>query len=110
MKRLTATVLLVVALGCGGGGEPDAAEAAGAIDRETFIAAWVELRTAALVNGEGTLAPADRDRVLSGLGITEDDLLQFADLRGGDVEYMRGVWDEVERRLAPPPAVPDSAG
>ena len=32
-------------------------------------------------------------------GASEDDLLAFADVHGGDYEYMTSVWAEIQTRL-----------
>lgn len=82
----------------------------GTIDRETFIAAYVDLRHEILVSSEGVLSDADRERVLRGHGVSEDELVAFAEARGADVEYMAGVWTDVEARLTTPVAEPDSTG
>jgi hypothetical protein len=89
--------LSLLALACGGGASEPAD--GGGLDRETFITAYVDLRSAA-IRGEGTwLNDADRTSILSRHGVTEDQLLAFAELHGQDVEFMRAVWDEVEARL-----------
>ena len=92
------TVLTVVAaLGACGSSTPD-----GVIDRETFIDAYVELRVAALDTDSQRVAAADREAILQRLGVTEDELLRFAEVHGGELDYMREVWNEVELRLDRP--------
>ena len=59
----------------------------------------MDLRTAAIRTEGRLLDDADRASVLSRHGVTEDQLMAFAQLHGEDVEFMRGVWDEVEGRL-----------
>lgn len=98
--RTAAAVVAAVLAACGGDGPP-----AAAIDRVTFVDAWVDLRVAALTAG-GPLADSARDRVLREHGVTEDDLLAFADAVGSDPEYMLGVWTDVEERMR---ALSDSA-
>jgi hypothetical protein len=95
---LLCAVLLACA-GCGGA-EPQA------IDRETFIATYVDLRRSALQNTDKQITPAQRDEVLSRHGVGEEDLLGFVEVHGRDVDYMAAVWGEVEARLHPQ----DSAG
>jgi len=97
--RLRGPVLALALLaGACGGGAPGPAEEGG-LDRETFIAAYVDLRTGAIRSEGRQLGDADRTSILSRHGVTEDQLMAFAELHGDDVEFMRGVWDEVEARL-----------
>ena len=70
-----------------------------AIDRETFVATYVDLRLSALGTQTGVITDAERTRVLDKHGVTEDDLVAFADAWGPDPLAMRGVWEEVQRRL-----------
>lgn len=69
------------------------------IERETFVEAWVDLRTAALRHGEEGLPEAERTRILAEHDLTEEDLLRFAEAHGDDVAFMKDVWDEIEVRL-----------
>jgi len=69
------------------------------IDRDAFVAAYVDLRIAALEADSSVISEAGRAEVLARHGITADDLLEFAELHGRDVEFMREVWNEVELRL-----------
>lgn len=85
----------------------------GVISREAFIQAYVELRVTALEADEDALPLEQRDEILGNLGLEEEDLLNFVEVRGRDVQYMRGVWEEVDsimaaRRQIPEP--PDSRG
>lgn len=91
---------LLVLAGVGAcGGDGGAADAADAIDRETFISTYVMLRQTALSSSSGEISAADRDRILTGANITSDDMETFVAVHGDDPLYMRGVWDEVERRM-----------
>ena len=99
-------VLLVVCSSCAR--EEPAPQ--GTIDRETFIATTVDLRRAALGTVQLTLSDADRERVLRANGVSEGELIAFADAWGADTRYMTEVWEEVKKRLAPPVATPDSTG
>jgi hypothetical protein len=69
------------------------------LDRETFIQVYVELRIAALTQDDATLTDEDREQILAGHGITEEDLFAFADEHGDDPAYMVQVWEEIEERL-----------
>lgn len=76
-----------------------APEAPDTIARDTFVQVYVELRVAALDRDDATLTAADRERILSSHGITEDDLLSFAEVHSQDPTFMRAVWSEIEERL-----------
>ena len=47
-----------------------------------------------------------RDRILGEHGVTRDQLMTFADVRGADPDYMVAVWTEVSARMAPIDTVP----
>ena len=53
----------------------------------------VEYQTAALVD-------AARDSILAKYDVTDQDLLDFVDSHGADVEFMRDLWSEIETRLS----------
>jgi hypothetical protein len=74
---------------------------ADAMERDRFIATYVELRTTALRNPGGRITPAQKEEILARNGVTEDELLEFAEVHGRDVDYMARVWGEVEGRLHP---------
>lgn len=95
--RRAAALLALVAAAC----SPDtAAPASGTtIDREAFIATYVDLRTTVVRAEAHELSDEDRSAVLSRHGVTEEDLLSFVETHGGNVAFMRQVWDEVEARL-----------
>lgn len=104
--RLTAVlalILAVVATGCTT--EPEAA-----IDRDTFVATWVDLRRAAMTSPDAPITPAERTRILAEHGVTDEELLDFAAVHGGDVPYMAEVWEEVEARMGGTEAEGDSTG
>ena len=88
-------VVLWAALACGGG---EVAPETTALDRETFIRSWVDLRVAAVRSGE-PLTDSLRSVVLDRQGVTEEELMEFAEVRGDDLAYMRDLWSEVEARL-----------
>jgi hypothetical protein len=111
--RLGATALLVAALlaSVGAACTRTAPQPAGVIDREVFIAAWVDLRLAALQAPDRRLPVAERARVLREHDVTEEELLAFAEAHGSDIELMKAVWDEVDRRFKdmrprPDPSMP----
>jgi hypothetical protein len=91
---------------------PSSGEASGdAIPLDTFINAYVELRIAALQASDEELTAQARDRILQGLELEENDLLEFVEVHGEDVQFMRRVWEEVDsilgdRRTPPEPRGP----
>lgn len=94
---LGATAAAVVLPGCG-------PEEEATIPRETFVAAYVELRVAALERDDARVPDADRDRILAEHGVTAEDMVAFAEVRGRDPAFMRDVWAEIEERLNVNPA------
>ena len=96
------TVPLAVCMSCSGG----SAVSEDTIDRETFVATYVDLRRTTLSSPGQTLSDADRERVLRQNAVSEGELIAFAEARGGDASYMLRVWEEVGARLANPNAAP----
>jgi hypothetical protein len=82
---------------------PSAACDAGAdgslLSKADFVDAYVDLRVSALRREDHTLTDSARVAVLARHGVTEDQLLEFASAHGGDLEFMRDLWNEVEARL-----------
>ena len=66
--------------------------------REVFMGAYVDLRVAALSSGTTVLGSV-RDSILAVYGVTGEELLEFVDIHGEDVEFMRDLWAEIEGRL-----------
>ncbi len=66
--------------------------------REVFMGAYVDLRVAALSSGS-TVSGGVRDSILAVYGVTGEELLEFVDTHGEDVEFMRDLWAEIEGRL-----------
>lgn len=101
--RLAAAVLL--APGC-------AADAPETISREAFIETYIALRVAELTGpGDGDMISAEvRERVLGEQGVTEEDLFGFAAVYGGDVDFMKAVWRDVEKRMEKLRNPPDTTG
>lgn len=95
--RSLALALTVSAFACRG--DSTASPDMDGMDRETFIATYVDLRTAVIRGDEHELSDQDRTRILSEHGVTEADFTDFIEAHGSDVAFMREVWDEVESRL-----------
>lgn len=98
--RALAAVVVVTGAAC-------APEEASTISRETFIEVFVELRIAALDRDDADVPSAERDRILGEHGITADDMVTFAEVRGRDTAFMAAVWNEIEQRLSEDPTAPD---
>ena len=82
---------------------------AGTISREVFVETYVALRVAQLQGAIGDPLPAeDRERVLAENGVTEEELLTFAEVRGADVTFMERLWEDVERRFEQIRNAPDT--
>lgn len=94
--RLAGVLLvgLASAPGCvGPSGEDEAT-----LDRSVFVATYVDLRVAAL-ESEGALDVDRKRAILSEHGVTEDELVEFAEVHGPDAPFMRDVWNEVGQKL-----------
>ena len=69
------------------------------IPKETFIQTMVELRLEAARTMDHRITPGQRDRILDEMGVTDQELIRFAEAHGGNVPFMHEVWLEVDRRL-----------
>ncbi len=98
--RVRPAVLALVLLcsGCSEGGASSGIEGE-LIDREVFVAVYVDLRIDTLDNPGRRVDDAERDSVLVRHGVTEEQLFQFVEVHGTDVEYMRDLWADVEARI-----------
>ncbi len=81
--------------GCGGPQVDPADDPA----RERFVAAFVALRRAAARSPDRVVPAQDRDRILAEHGMSGDEMLAFVDEHGEDLDYMEGVWSEVDARI-----------
>jgi len=88
--------LFLVVTACG---DDPAAASSASIDRETFVATYVDLRLSALGTITGELTDAERERILAKHETTEEGLLSFAEAHGSDPATMKDVWEEVRTRL-----------
>ena len=84
---------------CGscGGGAPDVPEETPG--RPEFIGAYLDLRTAALSPRLIHLGDEVRDSILAVYDVTDQDLLDFIETHGEDIEFMRDLWTEIEARV-----------
>jgi len=101
---LAAAVLL--AAGC-------AEDAPETISRDAFIETYIALRVAELTepgDDDEMISAEARERVLGEQGVTEEDLFGFVEVHGGDVDFMKAVWQEVEKRMEALRNPPDTTG
>lgn len=92
---LLAPVAVLLAAGAWGCGEAETT----AVDRETFVRAYVEIRGAALETEDAEPTERQREEILARYGVTAQDLVDFVEFHGEDVEYMRELWTDIEVRL-----------
>ena len=97
---LPAAVLLTVA-GC--------EQAPDSISRQEFVNTYVALRTAELRGNSAVITARARDSVLAARGVSEEDLVTFADVHGDDPVYMAELWGEVADSLEQYTGRPDTA-
>ncbi len=95
-RLIVPIVAMTLCWSCSGGATDAPVETAG---REAFIGAYLDLRIVALSLGSTVFGDQVRDSVLTLHGVTEQDLRDFIDTYGEDVEFMRDLWIEVEARL-----------
>ena len=105
LNRLTLGILLS-SLACGG--SQSNLPAGDLIEPEDFIATYVDLRAAALITEDGQVTEAGRSEVLDRHGISEEDLISFAEAYGEDLTFMQEIWNEIELRLENTSSSPDS--
>jgi len=84
---------LTLSWSCGGGATdvPETVEG-----REAFVGAYLDLRMSAVNSGSSVIEDGVRDSILTLHGVTEQDLLDFIETHGEDVEFMRDLWTELE--------------
>jgi len=101
-RWIAAAVLL--ASGC-------AEDAPETISREAFVETYVALRVAELTEpGTGVISEEARERVLKEQGVTEEELFGFVEVYGGEVVFMKELWNDVEKRMDDLRAPPDTTG
>ena len=105
LYRLTLGILLS-SLACGG--SQSKLPEGDLIEPEDFIETYVDLRAAALITEHGQVTEAGRSEVLDRHGISEEDLISFAETYGEDLTFMQEIWNEIELRLENTRSAPDS--
>jgi len=66
---------------------------------EVFIETYVELRRAARALDDSAAWEARKREILNAHGVTEEALEAFVEARGGDVLFLKALWDTIEARL-----------
>ncbi len=98
MSRLLLPIIVTgLCWSCGGSTTDLPEDTAG---RETFIGAYLDLRIEALGLGSNLIGDELRDSVLAVYDVTEQDLRDFVDLHGEDVQFMNDLWAEIDARLS----------
>lgn len=96
MTRIALLVLLLALAGC-------RTDTGTGLSDERFIAVIVELRRAAQeTRGDPAAYPALREAVLRDADVTEEELRQYVETHGRDVDRMAEVWDSINTRLSAP--------
>lgn len=85
--------LLLGSTACGAGPRDDS------MDRELFVATYVDLRITASETDSLRLGDSEREEILTRHGVSAAELSYFAETHAEDLEFMRDVWNEVEIRL-----------
>ena len=70
------------------------------VERDVFMGAYVDLRVAALSSETTEIEGDARDSILAAYGVTGEELTQFIDTYGENVEFMRDLWTEIEGQLS----------
>jgi hypothetical protein len=96
MNRTLTTLALVAIAACG---RTDGGASGDVIDREAFIATYVDLRVAAQHAPDLHVSDEQRAEILARHGVDEAGLLEFADVHGRDIAYMSEVWNEINTRI-----------
>ena len=95
-RIVVSIVALTLCWSCGGGAPDVPEETPG---RPEFIGAYLDLRTAVLSSGSTDRSNEVRDSILAVYDVTDQDLLDFVEIHGEDIEFMRDLWTEIEARV-----------
>jgi hypothetical protein len=95
MNRVLLGILSAALLSCGTG-----ADTTGVTD-DSFVQVMVELRRAAnQAAGDTTAFAARREQILLDAGVTEEQLQDYVETHGRNVEHMARLWETINTRLS----------
>lgn len=95
LGALLALGTLLFAAGCSGGPP-------GPITREAYVDLYVQILRAADAAPDSIAARDSARRILAEHGVTNDDLMEFAQRYVDDPTALAGIWEEIEERLKQP--------
>ena len=95
-RLIVSIVAVTLFWSCGSGATDVTGDTAG---RETFIGAYLALRSEARSSRSTELEDGVRDSILTVYDVTAQELLDFIDTHGEDVQFMRDLWIEIETRM-----------
>ena len=95
-RIIVSIVAVTLFWSCGGGATGVTGDTAG---REAFIGAYLALRSEAMSSRSTEMEDRVRDSILTIYDVTAQELLDFIDTHGEDVEFMRDLWTEIETRM-----------
>jgi hypothetical protein len=96
MRSLMMAACCAVWLGCG------RAEPAVPITDETFVRVVAELRRAHMRSADGAEYAVRKEQVLSGAGVTEEEIRAWHAVRSRDLSQMARIWERVNAAIADP--------
>jgi len=99
-RNIAIFILMILSLPQGACGKNDHTEAEDIIDRDTFIKAYVDLRSVALRKTSLIINATERDSILSLNNVTEEDLRSFLDFYNSESEFMRDLWNDADAQIS----------
>jgi hypothetical protein len=78
------------------------AQEEGPITREEYIDLYVRILTAGEAARDSVAATDSANRILTERGLTDEDLLEFAERLSHDPQALADIWGEIEARLKEP--------
>jgi hypothetical protein len=95
MNRVLVGILSAALLSCGTGAETTG------VTSDSFIQVMVELRrTASQAAGDTVAFAARREQILLDAGVTEEQLREYVEAHGHNVEHMARIWETINTRIS----------